>query len=69
MTTREEPAIVNNRWEEDTVILGAILDIQSAIQRIAPFARATGYQPGISQELSAAVAELEQAVRWLKGES
>lgn len=67
--SRDVPEVVNAHWEEDPVILGAILDIQSAIRRIAPFARATGYQPGISQELNAAVAELEQAVRWLKGES
>ena len=56
---RDEPEVVNNRWEEDPVILGAILDIQSAIRRISKF--------GSNRDIADAVAELEQAVNWLKG--
>lgn len=62
--TREEPEIVNSHWEEDPVILGAILEIQSAITKIAPIVKV-----GVNLELEDALSELEQAVRWLKGES
>ncbi len=61
---REEPEVVNSRWEEDPVILGAILNIQQAIWTISPLVGTTHQTP----ELNNAMADLEQAVRWLKGE-
>lgn len=56
-------------WEEDDVILGAILNIQQAIYFIAPVCddmRRFGHSG--ADDMSGALAELEQAVRWLKGE-
>ncbi len=48
--------------------LGAILEIQSAIQKITRIANYTRrVNIGGDQELDDALAELEQAVRWLKG--
>jgi hypothetical protein len=54
--------------QEDPVVVEAILNIQMAIHHIVPFANQTGWLPGQHEELNAAVADLEQAVRFLKGE-
>jgi hypothetical protein len=61
--TYEEPEIVNSRAEEDPIIIEAIFNIQMAIQHIARIWEATG-----NMDLADAQADLEQAVRWLRGE-
>lgn len=49
---------------EDPVIVEAIINIQTAIRHIAPLLGTTAETPALNE----AVADLEQAVRWLKGE-
>lgn len=48
---------------EDPVVIEAILNIKQAIRNLAPLEGPSFKTP----EISSAVADLEQAVRWLEG--
>lgn len=57
---RDEPEVVNDRVEEDPVMIEAITNIQMAIGKIARIWEVTR-----SHDLAEAQADLEQALRFL----
>lgn len=61
--TYEEPEVVNDRVEEDPVMIEAILNIQMAVGKIARIWEVTR-----SHDLADAQADLEQALRFLRGQ-